>query len=315
MAMLFGSALVLLFYSELFFLNVAAANEERPLIAELGDFLAFAVEMTLWYTIFTAWFTLSVAQFKASSFRSVFLAGCLFGWATEGILVPEMYSSLPGSLIWPSVGWHVLVVILLGWWLVRRVLLMNRASLTALLAVGLGLFWGIWATWFWVDGTYDRLSPTQFGLFSFRATLLCTLGYVLIDRYGGTTYQPSRLEIWFFVAVSVLLWALMMYPLTPLQLALPVVAGIVLHALSRNRLLENGADLFSHFSGQTALWNYPLLFLMPATASLTYPIYFALDIHLPPAIVAIPLIIVGTIVLITSLVQIYWRVWRLRTRN
>lgn len=94
----------------------------------------------------------SVAAGGPGAWRRVFLVGALFGWLVEGVLVTTVIDELPLTLPHTGLSWHALVTVLLGWWMLPRLLERRRAvSLGVLAAVGACV--GAWAAfWRFEDG-------------------------------------------------------------------------------------------------------------------------------------------------------------------
>ncbi|MEM6529357.1 MAG: hypothetical protein AAF653_13750 [Chloroflexota bacterium] len=159
--MVFGSAFILLFFSEYFFVNEGPG---QAIVDRLADnplsILPHILEFSAYYALFAYVLHLTLAHYRVSSINGLFLAGVLFGWATEAVIVPIVYESIPVSFIFPSVGWHALVDVLLGWYVVRWVMRQNRWWASLLMFAALGAVWGAWATWVWVDPEITQM-PLQ----------------------------------------------------------------------------------------------------------------------------------------------------------
>ncbi|MEM1236685.1 MAG: hypothetical protein AAGI10_06930 [Pseudomonadota bacterium] len=88
------------------------------------------------------------------------VAGCLVGWIIEGAMVPAVYEAAPLSFVWTSMAWHAPVDVMLGLWLLPR--LMDRdvsAWALALTLSACGVAVGIWALWT-VGNAQDALNMT-----------------------------------------------------------------------------------------------------------------------------------------------------------
>jgi hypothetical protein len=314
-AMALASGFVLMFYSEFYFLNedpgaeFAALWRSNPvgLFPWLGEFSFF---YATWGSVMLTY----IGLFRVRSFWSLIIAGAIFGWAVEGIMITVMYLDLPGSIIWPSVGWHALVDVLVGWYLIRRVLHRNNYLLTALVAAALGIFWGVWSTWYWVDLPRDvmevpPLPADVFAPYAFVLTGLLILAYIVMDKYGGLEFRPTRIEIgllmiwhgaWFALGAAV------QAPAAVLILPALLLGASVL--LWRNRRSETRPSILTTLSGRVRWGQYAVLLLMPVCAIPVYWLMYDYDVRLPvlPAI-AMPLAHGSTVLLILSVIAILLR--------
>jgi len=284
-AMAGGSTLIIWFFSEMFFLNESELFYAYSNFPVFSDFLIYLVEFLvvflLFYVLFTLWLLIPVHLFRVRSIWSLFLAGALCGWAIEGIL-PIMYAEMPGALLWPAGSWHVLINVILGWYLLRKLLEKNNHLLTFIVFGALGLFWGFWGTWFWPlegIGTIEELTApltlADFAFFTFFSTFFLASGYYILDRFAGTSFTPSKGEFWLWAVLSALgLIVLAQF----YALIFCVLAGIVMLILRRNRRIENRESIFSAFTPGIKLSNLLLVFVMPVVANLTYPSYLANNI-------------------------------------
>lgn len=306
LAAVFGSALILMFFSEFYFLN------EGPILHTLAetplDGIPALVEFTVYYALFAYLLLLALAHFNVRGWGSFFLAAVLFGWATESVIVPVVYEAVPVSLIFPSVGWHALIDVLLGWYAVRVVMRLNRPWASALLFVVLGAAWGAWATWLWGSDTVGaRLTPAEFMNFAVITGLAWITGMILLDRWGTGVFEPGKWEVRIVLAVTVTLFIMMAIPFLPVSLALPPLIGLTLLALRRGSA-QPGRDVLLPLQNQhPAWWNYLLALLTPAMAALVYPRFYAADAGIPTEDITFLLLSVGAVLLISALVRPFIR--------
>ena len=299
---------ILCFFSELYFFNdglgfsAAAATAFDPLAL-----FSFLFEMCFYYGCWAFIFLAAISYFRIRSIWALFLAGAIFGWLTEGTVVPVLYESVPGTILWPSLGWHALVDVLMGWFAIRMVLRANNPWLTLAVTIPLGLFWGIWATWFWQAEYPDALpplDPSAFTTFSFTFGLLCVAAYAIQERCAGDDFQPTRWELGIVVAWNVFCFAVVVVP-AYLYLAalLPLLLGVSCFALSRNRRQEKREDVLAMLRGRVDWINYAILCLMCPLASLSYAMMYHYEIRWPLAETLCPLLtLAATVMLLLSFV-------------
>jgi hypothetical protein len=162
LAMFLASGYILMFFSEFYFLNEGPGlefvnrwtNDPLSIPGWLGS-------LSLYYAGWGGIMLVCIDFFRVRNFWSLFIAGALFGWAVEGIVIPLIYGAMPGTIGWPSLGWHVIVDVMLGWYLVRRILQKNKHVYTIILSVALGLFWGLWCTWYWGEPADEPAGERQ----------------------------------------------------------------------------------------------------------------------------------------------------------
>ena len=93
---------ILLFFSEMMFWGHMALKD---------------LPMTLLaYSMIGFVFLTAVTHFRIQEKWGLFLAGALFGWLAEGVLVQTTYEGLPLSLSLTGLSWHALLTIWLGWY-------------------------------------------------------------------------------------------------------------------------------------------------------------------------------------------------------
>jgi hypothetical protein len=309
--MAFTSGFVLMFFSELYFINEGPAFELLKAGAENPiSLIPWLITMTLWYSGCTYILLSAIGFFRVRSLWSLFLAGALFGWAVEGILCPMVYVEFPYAISWTSLGWHAFIDVMIGWYLVRKILLKNKYLYTTIMSVVLGLFWGIWATWFWIEaeagGEFGPIPVLSFAPYSFGLLILLILAYIILEKFAGHEFKPSIIEI--ILLLCWMVWcfywnAWKQYPFS--IYVLPSLYAVVLIALWWNRKTESRLDILSSLKGRVAYGHYALLLIIPALASATYAVYYNYNINIPIVMfVAIPLTYAGFAVLALSLVMI-----------
>ncbi len=305
---IFFSSYILLFFSEYFFLNEGPTFELISTLKENPLGLFFILEFILFYVFCAYAFFIAVDKFNVRNFWSIFLAASLFGWWTEGTIIPIIYMEFPLAIVWPSIGWHVLVDVMLGYIFVRKILNQNNYIKTTLLSSGLGLFWGVWATWFWSEGT-KAIIPFNFMLFSFFSSVLLTFSYFMIDKIKLKELNISKTEIIIFIILSIALLLIqsISFGILPLITILPLTA-IVLLTLKKNNKIETKPNIVQDLNGNVKTLNYLILFLIPVIASITYYFIYSYNLNLnitneiPPL-----LMILGLLMFIISFIKIIFK--------
>ena len=92
---------ILFYYSELVFWARAKPTDSLP--NWISTWLAYSLLAFVFLAI--------VARFRVHTIWALFLAGAVFGWMTEGIVVQTTYEDLPLSLSFTGLAWHALISI------------------------------------------------------------------------------------------------------------------------------------------------------------------------------------------------------------
>jgi hypothetical protein len=233
------------------------------------------------YSILAYIFLWTVSAFRISSIWALFLAGALVGWLCEGVIVTTMYDNFPIQLSWTGLAWHSLITVLVGWHWVRKTLQENRIGKTIFLSTLIGVFFGFWAIFWWIE-TKSQTPVSEFTRNSFLISIPLIFCYWVHDRIPLDSFQPSRFEkialgmlvCCYFFCVTIQSQPLALYVLPP---CLSIIFGF----LWINRKSDLRPDLIKARYNQTPAGQYFALFLIPLVASMIYSISFYFDIRIP----------------------------------
>jgi len=295
---LYGSAFIMAFFSEFVFLNEVLVID---LIAELHNkpFVAFVniLEIVTFYALFTFPFLLALTYFHVRGIFGLILAGALYGWAAEGVMVPAIYEFIPVSFLWTSVSWHVLVDVLVGWYLIRLTMRRNGWVWNVVAFSMLGVFWAFWATWYWGGEeaeVVNAISPDDFTVFAIISSVVWIIGMILSDRFGRETFTPSKWETGLVAFLITTLTLLTGYSFLPLSLAiLPLIALTVL-ALHKARGKSQGPLVLAQVHNNPPVWwKYLLAMLTPVVAILIYPWLHTTNTAIPTEDIILLMLVFG----------------------
>ncbi|MGC9399919.1 MAG: hypothetical protein ACP5HM_12385 [Anaerolineae bacterium] len=246
----------------------------RPTEEHVGGYVAgWLLYAFLTFALFTV-----IHHFRARSVWALFLAGSVYGWLVEGVIMQTMYDSLPWQLSFTGLAWHALISVLVGWWYTRRTLFENRPGKTILLAFGLGLFYGVWSLNAYVQEGMITSLPV-YARFATVSTLLLVASYVLHDRIALSAFQPGRVEVGVQVAFLGAYFIFVAVPAQPLALLiLPPPLALTGVALHRNRRRETRADILVALQGRVKWWNYLLLLVVPVVAIAFYALALKVNV-------------------------------------
>lgn len=276
------------------------------LIVQLNSERAYWFYSTSWWTT-DAGEMLGTAAFYAAAasaalwllgrvtFRGahqVVLAGALFAWTVEGVIVYVLHEAGPLDPFFPAMfaGWHGLLSFFGFFYLVRRWLVERRVGALAAVATGYGVFWGLWAVTSWLPDSDSVLAAAESGSaaitgpFEFAVTALlivATLGvaHLALDRIWPGRWHPSRVSGWIVLGVTAL-WAAASYfaiPWAPLRWF--ALVGLPMGALVASNRGSAGPNLYAALDGSVVPSH--LLALLPAALASSV-VYLAFWLADPP---------------------------------
>lgn len=261
---------ILLFFSEHLFWARA-----RP-----GDTLANWAATWLAYSLLAFVFLSAVRHFRVRSLEALFVAGALVGWLGEGVLVQTLYDHFPLQISWTGLGWHALISVCLGWYGLRRTLQAPKPGGALGLCLGFGAFWGGWAVFWRIEEPASMTPVPDLAAFVFATTALLALSLWLYEWAGPQAFSPSRPAILGALILLLAIFSLGTVPAAPMAVVvLPLLLGLVLLALSRNRSRETRPDLLAAPGRPPPPVRYLLLAALPVAATLVYALAVALDLR------------------------------------
>ena len=254
-------------------------------VVELILFYALPVYASLW----------ALEYFRARSLASLVLIAALYGFLVEGVLTPVIYENGLLDPVMPAyfVGWHGLLSVVFGWYLLHRWLV--RGQWKRILVGGslFGLFWGTWSLTYWLPENIAEFEAllaqgepvipgawpaVDFALYVFTFTLILAAAHWLLGRFWLTSFQPSRWEKWIIGLGLGALFGLMVLPVQPLAfLKLAALLGLIYLGLRANLRREAAGSLLADLAGPIRPGHTLALLAMPTLASLVYALAVAIQ--------------------------------------
>ena len=257
---------IFVFFSESMFWGATGpARMAHP--GTIGTWLAYSLLAYVFLTV--------LARFRVRNEWTVFLAGAVFGWLGEGVLVQTTYESLPLSISFTGLAWHALISALVGWFWLGRALHRNDVRRTALLAIGLGLFWGVWST-AWLNR--PAAAPLgSFATFAVAWSALLALSFFVSNRLQPLDFRPSRVELGALWVVFGAAFAAVVVAVTPAAaVVLPPLLALVYAAVRRSRRDPERMPRSEEAPPAEGVRAFAALALLPAAAILVYAVAVAL---------------------------------------
>jgi hypothetical protein len=239
--------------------------------------------LTTWlaYSLSAYVFLRLVSYFRVRNIWALFLAGAVFGWLTEGVIVQTTYESLPLSISFTGLAWHALITVWLGWYALRKALLSSSMRTTVKLAALIGLGYGLWAINWWLEPDGGVATLREFAMYSFTITTLVILAYRLAN---WSLFTPIRWNKWITVAVASLFGFAFVFgaiPAVPISvLILPLLLGLCYWGLRLNRTSEPEESLLDSLTGPIPIRNLLALFVLPLTSTLVYALALSFNLKL-----------------------------------
>jgi hypothetical protein len=213
------------------------------------------------YSLAAAAALIALTTTRARGWLGVFLAGCIYGWLIEGVVVQTVYDAFPYTLVFTGMSWHALLTALLLGLGIRVSVQWPLLRQFALLLTS-GLAYGLWALYWPLER-----SPLPDG-----ATVLiylCGLGVVvplanlLLDRLPPPHF--TRWETGLVAALFVLAWVIQF--ITAPDLARLAVPGTIAVTLWLMRRLRHDAAFTFGATPPGRQWRHLLFLFVPAIVS------------------------------------------------
>jgi hypothetical protein len=274
-AVILANGYVLFFFSERVFWSFPRPN----------DSLADLLVTWLVYSLLGWILLILVRRYRIASFLPLFLAGAVYGWIAEGVVVDTLYGSpgnpFPLSVSFTGLAWHALLSVGVGWYLLSKALTARRPTRTILISLAIGLGWGLWAAWWPSElGQQGATSLPRFAGHALVCSILFIGSWSLLGRARSNWFQAGRLETGFLFGLVALVFLCVRVPARPLAaLILPPLLLLAAIGLRRSAGSEKQPDLLDGLLGQVRLSNAFALVLIPLAAIATYAPFRLLEIY------------------------------------
>ncbi len=287
------------------------------------------LEVAAFYAIATATGIMLMRRHRVDSWWSLMLAVPVVAYVVEGVITPVLYSGGPFVPFFPAwfTMWHGIMSFAVLVFVIRHLLLAEAIAKLSAMALGLGVFWGVWSTTQWLPesyedpellaeyGTLQILDPGAFAGYAalFTAVLIVAHGVIGLVWPTGTP-APSARFTWGERIVGALVLAGAALWTVVLPWALPMFgayAGLQIAALRRHRsrVPVERPDLFAQLAGHVRIRALLPLVIMAPAAALTYAGLWQLDPSevvlrvLMYSIIAVQTV-VGAVVMLRALLRV-----------
>lgn len=245
-----------------------------------GDSLGEWTMTWLAYSLMAFVFLLIVSYFRVKNIWALFLAGAVFGWLGEGVVVQTTYEMLPLSISFTALAWHALITVWIGWYAIRKSLRASNPFSTLKLSLAIGLCYGLWAIMWWLEPDGGVSSIAEFAAFSFLAAILAIPAYWLADWSSSESFHPSRWVSIPILGIFTLMFFFVVVPTNPLTIViLPILLGLAYLGLRWNRLSEEDGSMLTSFNLPAPAWKYLSLLGIPLAGVLFYALAAFLNLQ------------------------------------
>jgi len=268
------SSAIMVFFSEKTFWYV-----QGYAIFELVLFYSIPVAASLW--------VINLLQVQRLS--GIVLIGGLFGFLVEGILTPIIYEAGLLDPIMPAyfVGWHGLLSVVFGWYLIRKWLVEGDWKHLLLSSSLFGMFWGIWSLSYrlpesilefegyvqtgesWLPGAWPAL---DFAFFTLVFTGMLMIGHWLLGQgLWQSRISMQKWELAILAGLLAFLYAFQVFPIVPLGfLKLLGLILLVIIPLNIQKKCQNDGCILESLAGRIQFSQTIPLLVIPLTASFVY---------------------------------------------
>ncbi|MBV6395236.1 MAG: hypothetical protein HFACDABA_00811 [Anaerolineales bacterium] len=269
LALVLGTGYIFVYFSEHLFW--ARVRPDDSLVSWLGAWIAYSLAAFIFLHLITF--------FRVTEKWSLFLAGAVFGWLAEGVIVQTTYEMLPLSISFTGLAWHALITVWIGWYAVRRALISPASFSTVSLFTAIGFFYSLWAINWWLEPDGGVATLAEFSIYILTITCLAALAYALANWGSSESFAPNRWVTRLVYAAFCIYFAFVTVPAAPISLLiLPLLLGLAYYGLRRHPA-EERACLASTLHGRISPRNYLALFALPLTAIAFYALALALNLQ------------------------------------
>ncbi len=257
-------------------------------LGELVLFYAFPVFVILW----------AIERFRVDRLAPLVLISGLFAFLVEGVLTNVLYEAGLLDPVMPIyfIGWHGLLSVIFGWYLIRKWLIEGQWKHILSGATAMGLFWGAWSLTFWLPENINspdtvahvletgvpagQWPVNHFALYAFTFTLVLILAHWLLGQGPWQReFRPGRIEIVFFFGALIVYFAVNVLWVNPLAVfKMVLLVSILFLGLQRSRGNQPLVTLYRHLAGHVRGLHLLGLFIMPLGATAVYALAAALPL-------------------------------------
>ncbi|MGD2247586.1 MAG: hypothetical protein PVF58_04210, partial [Candidatus Methanofastidiosia archaeon] len=221
-----------------------------------------------------------ITTFQVRSVYAVFLAGAVYGWVIEGVIVQTMYEDFPLQISFTGLAWHSLISVLLGFYYVNYVLIQNNFKKTICTMVFIGVFYGFWSVCWWVEE--GVITPVfEFFVYTIITTVPLVVAHWSFINLLPVSFTPTKIEWGTLLGILGFFFVVTVYIVPFAAIILPPLMGLVLVTLKRNNRIEHRKNIISALAGSVNRLHYVLILCIPMTATILYSFFLSFNVVIP----------------------------------
>lgn len=238
-------------------------------IGELILFYAVPVAVCLW----------AIEHFRVVRLSQLVLIAGLYAFLVEGMLTPVIFEAGLFDPIMPAyfIGWHGLLSILFGWYLLRNWLVQRQWGRLLFGCTLFGLFWGMWSLTYWLPeqaSEWERSTvwlAEQFGIHALVFTGMLIVAHWLLDYFDWKRpFQFTNPEKAILLLILLFFYVTLSFLAAPLGfLKLGVLLTAVFLPLARASR-QSSVTFLQQQVGKINKTHLLILLAMPLLATLIY---------------------------------------------
>jgi hypothetical protein len=227
------------------------------------------------YSVLAGVFLTALSRFQVRTLSALFLCAALYGWLVEGVLAGTLYDAFPLQISWTGLAWHALLSACAGWYGLGAAL-RNSTRRTALVAAGLGGFWGAWAITWWQPEEGGIVTPLPaFASHAFLQGGMLAAAFALAPRLVQPHSYTARWGTITLITVLAAWFLLVTLPHHPFSLMIATVLfTLTVLTLHRSRTQPGASSTVLADYLQPPPWKrYAALLVLPTCAVLVYALF------------------------------------------
>lgn len=280
--------------------------------------LAFGTWLMYCFVTYTT--LIIIDRYQVKNFWGFFLSGAIYGWLVEGVLVGKVYEFFPMGISFTALGWHALLSVSIGLYILPRFLKNEKFSKIVLVAVITGLIYTFWAFWWWREDSTNINHPVPWLLYTGAISLFSILAIFFVDRLSFRKRFTSSQGEWIgvLVAWSILFVIARYFSFWWGLIVLPALLALTIFGLHKGQNKNNPVQGKDQGDKRKLIpfWNLFALLALPVSSSIFYILAYFFGLTPPTNVLFLTIIIpAGFVLYIIAWVKNFQRTGTIKAEN